>query len=651
MEDREQRARSARRWWVYTHPTCASRRSRRVPYPIVAVQHELQRGQHGERDASADLHAGPRFQGCRATRAARASGEVGHAARRRCASPRRGAARCRGPDRAAPGPFQMNSRNTDGGWCTRRAAGRRRGRRGASRRPDPKPKGFARSPSGPGFYKGAYDAVGETLSGYRDARRRPRGTRRGSPRRPRPQPPYRRIGDAAGGMWDAGRDAVARPSTRPRGRNRRQASGAWEGWQATRTPTPRAALAGDRARHGQAGRREALGAKARARCPAKAGGCRRVYKIPTRRREEEAQGEGRGRGRRRARGRSRQGGQKKVRPSGGEEEEGRRLHRWDEEDPEAGQPRSGRAPARQGRGSATPATPPREHPRAAARSRTSCATTPTSRATGTTPAASGTRGSAHHANGIADVYGTGGRLAGRPSTPTSAARARGAFNRVRARHRHEPRRQPQRPLARPSAHGRRPLRALPTVLPRRRYRPRCCFGLDRAGPPRPPRRRARDRGRAGLLAAPGRRPRGGRPRAAPLRRRDPEAPPALSTSSVTTTGRPRGSSPPSRSRCGASTAGPLLAALGDVATHGRFPVDRASPPRNPRPRRRAQRPGPPPRSARDDDDPQVRRAAACSSRGGLLAPTPHAPDGARRDEPLPARRAAARRPFAAPSGA
>jgi hypothetical protein len=129
-------------------------------------------------------------------------------------------------------PFLMNTGNTDGEVVYQKGGGpvAKADDKGEPP-PDPKPKGIL-EPSGPGFYKGTYDAVGETLSGYKDAATTAWDAT-GLTSTPEAAAAARgRIGDAVSGVRDAAGDALYSPfDPAARARTGDRVSGAWEGFK------------------------------------------------------------------------------------------------------------------------------------------------------------------------------------------------------------------------------------------------------------------------------------------------------------------------------------------------------------------------------------------------------------------------------------
>lgn len=129
-------------------------------------------------------------------------------------------------------PFLMNNKNTDGEVVYQKGGGPVAKADDKGEPPaDPKTRGIL-EPSGPGFYKGAYDAVGETLSGYRDAASTAWDAT-GLTSTPEAAAAARgRIGDAVSGVRDAAGDAIYSPfDPEARARTGERLSGAWEGFK------------------------------------------------------------------------------------------------------------------------------------------------------------------------------------------------------------------------------------------------------------------------------------------------------------------------------------------------------------------------------------------------------------------------------------
>jgi hypothetical protein len=129
-------------------------------------------------------------------------------------------------------PFLMNSGNTDGEVVYQKGGGPVAKADDKGEPPaDPKTRGWL-EPSGPGFYKGAYDNVADTLSGYRDAASTAWDAT-GLTSTPEAAAAARgRIGDAVSGVRDAVGDAVYSPfDPAARARTGDRISGAWDGFK------------------------------------------------------------------------------------------------------------------------------------------------------------------------------------------------------------------------------------------------------------------------------------------------------------------------------------------------------------------------------------------------------------------------------------
>lgn len=338
-------------------------------------------------------------------------------------------------------PFLMNSRNTDGEVVYQKGGGpKAKADEKGEPPPDPKPKGLL-EPSGPGFYKGAYDAVGETLSSYRDAASTAWDAT-GLTSTPEAAAAARgRIGDAAGGMWDAGRDAVYSPfDPAARGRTGDRLSGAWEGFKQGYTDAYAEGGLGQAIGRGtgQAGTAvlEALGAKGAGKVLGKAADAIPKDRTPDapdpKKKKPKGDGEEGDDGTRVKRDEEAEKKKKKEEAEAAKKKkvddfiEGMKKEDFEPKDKPALWSGDGAQDAARTAGNSTLENTPggrsienfmRDNPDIAG---------DWNHAGRVWDA-----GSAHYANGIADVYGTGGRLAGTPvDAYVSGARPQSVFNRV-----------------------------------------------------------------------------------------------------------------------------------------------------------------------------------------------------------------------------